>query len=110
MAKVAQVFSNLDENLFDFEVKKFYGSSLALGAVKTGIKPRVQPPYKNNIPSTTCLPRVAGSWVVDFNGRGSMITQIFAGLIKPFLVLFRQTRPKNGRGFIRRFSIPLYRA
>jgi hypothetical protein len=30
MAKVAQVLSNLDENLFAFEVKKFCESSLAL--------------------------------------------------------------------------------
>jgi hypothetical protein len=32
MAKEAQVLSNLNENFFDFTVKKFYGSSLAQAA------------------------------------------------------------------------------
>jgi hypothetical protein len=30
MAKTAQILSNLNENLFDFAVKKFCGASLAL--------------------------------------------------------------------------------
>jgi hypothetical protein len=36
MAKTAQILSNLNENLFDFAVKKFCGSSLEF---QPGIKP-----------------------------------------------------------------------